>query len=59
VAPGDVSALAEAVLRLLDDDAERAALGDRLQGRVAERYSVDRLVAGWEEVYRRALIRNG
>ena len=51
--------MAEAVVRLLDDDTERTVLEDRLSRRVADRYSVDRLLTGWAEVYRRALIRNG
>ena len=59
VMPGDDSAMAEAVVRLLDDDTERTVLEDRLSRRVADRYSVDRLLTGWAEVYRRALIRNG
>ena len=59
VEPGDAEALAGAVAGLLDDEAERLALGARLSARVAERYSVGALMEQWEAVYRRALIRNG
>ena len=59
VEPGEPGALAAALVGLLDDDDERAALGARLARRVAEHYAVDHLIERWEAVYRRALIRNG
>jgi len=59
VEPGDPAALAAAIADLLDDAAARADLGARLERRVAEHYSLDGLLERWEDVYRRALIRNG
>jgi glycosyltransferase involved in cell wall biosynthesis len=59
VPPGDAAAIATAVGGLLADDGARADLGARLARRVEERYSVERLLERWEDVYRRARIRNG
>lgn len=54
VAPGDHRALAEAIDRLLSDDAERAALSARA-GAAATRYAVGPIVDAIEHEYRLAL----
>ncbi|TVQ71549.1 MAG: glycosyltransferase family 1 protein, partial [Chromatiaceae bacterium] len=52
VPPGDVPALAEAVLRLLDDSDLRLRLGRAARERVCQRFSLDALVEGNLAVYR-------
>jgi glycosyltransferase involved in cell wall biosynthesis len=51
VPPGDVAALADALLALLDDPGRRASLGRALRARVEERFSWDRLAGRLEAVY--------
>ncbi|MDQ3700359.1 MAG: glycosyltransferase [Chloroflexota bacterium] len=52
-APGDVAALADALLVLLDDPLRRAALGAALRQRVALHFSWDSVAARLEAVYTR------
>jgi glycosyltransferase involved in cell wall biosynthesis len=54
VEPGDVSALAAALERLLDDPTLRAQLGAGARKRV-ERFSAPAVVPRYEEAYARAL----
>jgi glycosyltransferase involved in cell wall biosynthesis len=51
VPAGDVSALAAAMARLMDDPAERRRLGTRAV-EVVQRYGVDRVLGLWEELLR-------
>jgi N-acetyl-alpha-D-glucosaminyl L-malate synthase BshA len=50
--PGDEGAAAEAVLRLLVDPAQRAALGSAARARAA-RFSAERIIPRYEELYER------
>ena len=59
VPPGDPSALAEALARLLTDDALRARLGARARERVLERFTVETMVAGTLSVYDEVLHEGG
>jgi glycosyltransferase involved in cell wall biosynthesis len=49
---GDVVKLAEAILRLLNDEAERVRLGTAAQQSAASRFRVERMIAETEEIYR-------
>jgi glycosyltransferase involved in cell wall biosynthesis len=49
---GDVDKLAEAILGLLGDSAERIRLGQAAQQAAMARFSVERMVAETEEIYR-------
>src|SRR5207249_4848890 len=51
VPPQDVEALASALERLMSDEAERQRIG-RLALSVREQYSLDRVLAAWEELFR-------
>ena len=52
VEPRDPQALAGAWDRLLElDEGERQALGARARARVIERYTVERMVSAYEELY--------
>ncbi len=53
VPPGDTTALAEAIVSLLDDNARRAAMSVRAR-EVLERFSFEKITARWEEVLMRA-----
>lgn len=55
VAPRDRAALADAILRLLDDPNEARAMGQRGQTLVAREFSVSRMVAGNLRVYEELL----
>jgi glycosyltransferase involved in cell wall biosynthesis len=51
--PRDDRALADAIIRLLRDDAMRAAMGRAGLARVRERFSLERMIAGTAAVYAR------
>jgi glycosyltransferase involved in cell wall biosynthesis len=53
VPPRDARALADAILRALGDDDMRARIGAAGYARVAERFTVERMVAGTAAVYQR------
>ena len=55
VPAGDVEAMAEALRALLKDEDERARLSERARKAARERFSLDRMVASTEQVYREAL----
>jgi glycosyltransferase involved in cell wall biosynthesis len=57
VAPGDSTALAEAIARLLDDSAFAAALGGAARTRIANQFSVERMVHATEDLYTDLLAR--
>jgi len=59
VPPGDPSALAGALARLLTDDALRARLGARARARVLESFTVETMVAGTLSVYDEVLHEGG
>lgn len=50
VPPGDVGALAEALLRVMTDARLRAALAENTH-RAAQRYTVEHVVAAWEQLF--------
>ena len=52
---GDVGALAAAIRRLLDDSAERAAMGARARANVLQRFTLDRLLRDIDELYRQLM----
>ncbi len=49
--PGDVDALAEAALDLLDDEPRRRALAEAARSRALERYSPERMIRAYEALY--------
>jgi glycosyltransferase involved in cell wall biosynthesis len=53
---GDAEAMAAALVELLGDDDERARLGANARASVRERFSLERMVAATEEVYRSVLV---
>src|SRR3989454_7465327 len=53
VAPRDHTAMAEAIVRLLRDDAQRRQMGDAGFARVQARFTVERMVADTAAVYAR------
>jgi glycosyltransferase involved in cell wall biosynthesis len=60
VPPGDHEALAEAIYALLDDGPRRASLAARAHEAVRDRFSLERMVADTERLYRSVLgIRGG
>lgn len=48
--PGDEAGLAAAILRLLTDPARRSRFGQNARRRVEERYSLERMVDGYEQL---------
>ena len=52
VADGDVTALADAIQRLFDDDGRRAEIGARARRSVLERFGIDRLARDLSTLYR-------
>jgi L-malate glycosyltransferase len=57
VTPGHAGAIAGAVARLLDDRELAARLGRAARARIAERFSVDRMVSATEDLYAELLAR--
>jgi rhamnosyl/mannosyltransferase len=55
VEPHDPVALAAAISRLLSDDAMRAVLGEAGRRRVRDVFSLDAMVRGYRDVYRRVV----
>ena len=55
VPPADPEALAAALRRLLDNPAERGAMGEAGRKRAQERYTIDKMADAVSEVYRAAL----
>jgi glycosyltransferase involved in cell wall biosynthesis len=55
VPPRDPAALAEAVIRLLQDPQRRASMSEASRARHAERFTVERMAAGTAAVYDRVL----
>ncbi len=55
VRPGDVPSMAAAIGRLLDEPAMARALGARARQTIADRFSLDRMVAATESLYDRLL----
>jgi glycosyltransferase involved in cell wall biosynthesis len=51
VPPRDISALADAVIRLLEDESLRDRLGERGRQKVLERYTWETIVARFRQVY--------
>jgi len=51
VPPGDATGLAECLMSLIERPAHRHALGSAARAHVARRYSFDRMVASFEELY--------
>ncbi len=54
----DVNAFADAVLRLIDQPAERSAIGTRGRQHVLERFDIERLTNDIERLYRELLTRS-
>jgi len=52
VETGDAQGLAQALLRVLSDPAQAAAMGEAARTRVTEQFSLQREAAGIGEVYR-------
>lgn len=59
VPPGDAAALATGVARLLNDPTLAARLGHAARQRIANEFSVDRMVRATEQLYVDLLIRKG
>src|SRR5439155_17641773 len=59
VPPGDASALADRLMRVMADPALGRRLGDRARAEVEAQYSFDRMVAAFEDVYLGELARRG
>lgn len=59
VPPGDASALADRIVRLMSDDGLAARLGRTARDEVRARYSFDRMVAAFERIYLDQLTRRG
>ncbi len=51
VEPGNSEALAEAILKLLGDPAQRQRLGESAREKVKERFPIDKMVSKTEQVY--------
>ncbi len=58
VPPGRADALAEAIVRMLNDPAARQRMGEAGRARVEAEFGVDRLVEGTLATYRHVLARN-
>ena len=55
VAPRDHTAMAREIVRLLKDEPLRKRMGDAGYARVGERFTVERMVSGTADVYRRII----
>jgi glycosyltransferase involved in cell wall biosynthesis len=55
VPPGDASALAKAILRLVEDRAQAAQLGERARAHARSAFGMERMIARTEALYARAL----
>lgn len=55
VEPSHPEQLAAAIHRLAGDPSLRETLGTRSRARIAERYTMEHMVDGWDDVYRRVL----
>ena len=51
VEPGNSEALAEAILKLLEDPAQRQRLGESAKQTVKERFPIDKMISKTEQVY--------
>jgi len=52
---GDVQVHADAMLELLGDDAKRARFGVAARDAAVERFSLDKILPQWEQLYERTL----
>jgi glycosyltransferase involved in cell wall biosynthesis len=52
---GDTRGMSEAALRILNDDAERERLGRRGREIATSRFTTDRIIPQYEELYRRVV----
>jgi glycosyltransferase involved in cell wall biosynthesis len=59
VPPGEADALAARIMHLMDDAAEGARLGAAARADATARFSFDRMVAGFQDVYLTELARRG
>jgi len=59
VPPGDATALAKAIIELVDDPVRAAGLGLAARSSVRARYSFERMVASFEHIYRSELAARG
>jgi glycosyltransferase involved in cell wall biosynthesis len=59
VPPQDPAALARAIIRLAGDPVRAQALGAAARARIAEEFSIERMIAALESVYERALEGHG
>ena len=55
VEAGNSDALAEAILRLLENSEQRQRLGESAREKIKERFSIDKMVSKTEQVYSKFL----
>ncbi len=55
VEPGNSEALAEAILKLLEDPVQRQRLGESAREKIKERFPIDKMVSKTEQVYNKFL----
>ena len=55
VEPNDPVALATSIRRLLSDEALCAAMGAAGRAKLMDRFALDKMIAGYREIYSRAL----
>jgi glycosyltransferase involved in cell wall biosynthesis len=56
VPPGNAPALAQAIVRLAEDKALAAGLGERARTQARREFGMDRMVARTEDLYARSLV---